>query len=218
MGKIIVNHATPEYEVTRSLERGGGRYNGAYYYSREITKYFVPVIETDRGWVIVNQKGFCEDGAIVFIHNNLHPEYYDWLSEYKDLILVCGLPSTAENMKHLGKTIYLPLSVDVDEVAWYRTKKTKGTAFVGRSVKREGTRIPHGIRFIEDLERSFLLQEVAKYRRIYAVGRTAIEGKILGCEILPYDKRFPDPSIWKIIDSSEACQMLQAEIDIIDKR
>ena len=218
MGRVVVSHETPEYEIIRNLERGGGKYNGAYYYSVEILRYFVPNIRTDRPWVTLNLKGHCSDGAIVFIHNNLYPEYYDWLSDYDDLILICGVPETCDKVKHLGKAIYLPLSVDVKEVQEYRCDKTRGKAFVGRSQKREGKYIPHGIRYLEDMERQFLLQEMAKYRQVYAVGRTAIEGRILGCEILPYDKRFPDPEISKVIDSMEAVDMLQMELDKIDNR
>jgi hypothetical protein len=67
------------------------------------------------------------------------------------------------------------------------------------------------------MEHDELLREMAKYRRVYAVGRTAIEAKILGCEVLPYDQRFPDPSIWKVLDSMDAAKMLQRLIDKIDK-
>lgn len=217
MDKIIIDHTLPEYQAKRQLS-DGNRYNGAYYYSIEICKYFIPKIRTDRNWVTVNCSGFAQDHSIVFIHNNLHPEWYEWLADYKDLILVCGIPSTMDKVKHLGKPIYLPLSVDVREVEQYKAEKTKNRAFVGRKEKRFGMYIPHGIKYIEGLERSSMLQMVAPYKKIYAVGRTAIEGKILDCEILPYDPRFPDPSIWEIIDSSEACQMLQVELDLIDGR
>lgn len=52
---------------------------------------------------------------------------------------------------------------------------------------------------------------VAKYRNALAVGRCAIEAMVLGCEILPYDRRCPDPSIWRVVDNREAAQMLQHE-------
>ena len=217
MDKVIVNHETPEYQAKRAVLRES-MHNGAYYYSIEINKFFIPNIRTTRNWITVNCKGIGIDHAIVFVHNNLHPEWYEWLSDYEDLILVCGVPSTCDKVAHLGKTIYLPLSVDVKEVEQYRTEKTKGTAFVGRKEKRYGCDIPHTINYLEGLERDKLLQMVAQYRRIYAVGRTAIEGKILGCEILPYDERFPDPSVWQIFDSRDACKLLQKKLDEIDKR
>jgi hypothetical protein len=53
--------------------------------------------------------------------------------------------------------------------------------------------------------------------KVYAVGRTALEAKVLGCKILPYDPRFPDPDVWKIVNVDEAINLLQWELDEIDK-
>ena len=58
---------------------------------------------------------------------------------------------------------------------------------------------------------------MAKYKRVYAVGWTAIEAKILGAEVLPYDSRFPDPRVWKVIDNSEAAVILQQKLDKIEQ-
>lgn len=216
MGNIIIDHNHPDYIVKRELSRSN-KWNGAYYYSVEIGKYFIPNIKTDRNWITVNLPEVGADHSIVFIHNNLHPEWYEWLSKYKDLILVCGVPETMDKVRHLGKPIYLPLSVDVREVAEYRVKeKTKNVAFAGRREKRLGSRVPMSIDYIEGLDRPNFLRAVAPYRKVYCVGRTAIECRILSCEILPYDKRFPDPSIWEIVDSSEAAQMLQVELNRLD--
>lgn len=41
---------------------------------------------------------------------------------------------------------------------------------------------------------------MAHYRYVYAVGLTALEAKVLGCNVLPYDSRFPDPSVWVVRD------------------
>ena len=147
----------------------------------------------------------------------MHPEHYDWLSRYDDLVLVCGVPETCQKVKHLGKAIYLPLSVNVSEVERYRAKKTRDTAFVGRRQKRLGVPFPTGTDFIEGIPRDQLLSKIARYRKVFAVGRTAIECRILGCDILPYDERFPDTSVWEIVDSSEAAKMLQVQLDVIDR-
>lgn len=57
--------------------------------------------------------------------------------------------------------------------------------------------------------------EMAKYRKVYAVGRTAIEARALGCEIGAYDPRYNNVSIWKILDNSDAAVLLQkALIDV----
>ena len=209
---MIVNHLNSRYRMMRELS-GNNKYNGAYYYSREICDRIIPNVETDYNWITVNVEGFAEDHSIVFIHNNLHPEYYDWLKRYKDLVLVCGVPETAERMKYLGKTIYLPLSINVPEVEAYRREKTKEIAFAGRKSKRKDRYFGSGVDYLEGLPREVLLSRMAEYRNIYAVGRTAIEAACLGCKILPYDDRFPDPSIWKVIDNLEAAKMLQEELN-----
>ena len=45
---------------------------------------------------------------------------------------------------------------------------------------------------------------------------TEIEAKVLGCEILPYDPRFPDPERWKVLDNRDAAVILQKQLDLID--
>ena len=210
--RMIIDHNHPAYRA-RWNNAGAGKFNGAFFYSKEIVKNIIPNVRTDRNWVTINIPGFAPDHSIVFIHNNKHPWNYNWLENYEDLILVCGVPETCEKVAHLGKTIYLPLSVDVEDVAKYRCEKTKEIAFAGRLDK---ARVLSGVDMIGGLPRTKLLPEMAKYRKIYAVGRTAIEAKILNCEVLPYDQRFPDPKLWRIVDNSEAAKILQRELDRID--
>ena len=151
------------------------------------------------------------------MHNNIDPEgLYGWLGRYEDLVMVCGIPGTMERVKDIGEPVYLPLSIDVADVVRYKRPKTKDVAFAGRSVKRENKDLPDGIDFIEEMPRPKLLAQMAQYKKVYAVGRTAIEAVCLGCKVLPYDPRFPDPSIWEVIDNSEAAAMLQIELNRID--
>lgn len=213
---MIVNHDHPQYR-RKYNSMGHGRYNGAFYYSKEICKNIIPRVKTDRSWITVNIKGVGCSHAIVFIHNNVNTSTYDWLEKYDDLILVCGVPETCDKVSHLGKAIYLPLSVDVPYVESFRTdSKTKGTAFVGRKSKVKYGTLPSNIDYICGVKRQNMLPMLAKYKQVYAVGRCAIEAKILGCEILPYDDRFPDPGRWQILDNKDAAVMLQAMIDEID--
>lgn len=216
---MIIDHTYPLYAKKRNnMPRKGDKYNGAYYYSKEIVKNIIPLVKTDRNWITVNIPSLEGDfdHSIVFIHNNKNPNYYQWLRKYKDLILVCGVPKTMENMVFFGKPVYLPLSVDVKSVEKYKVNnKTKDAAFAGRRVKINN-RVPSTCDILTDMPKSKLLQEMAKYKKIYAVGRTAIEAKILGCEIGVYDDRFPDPRFWKIVDSKDAAKMLQKIIDEID--
>ena len=213
---LIIDHTHPKYRQ-KWLNAGRGKYNGAFYYSKEIVRNIIPNVRTDRNWITVNVPGVGADHSIVFIHNNLHPEHYDWLRDYKDLVLVVGIPETIEKVAGLGKVIYLPLSIDVAEVKAYKVKeKTKGSAFVGRPAKRRNVELPDGIDFIEYLPRKELLRKMAHYETVYAVGRCAIEAKALGCKLKAYDPRFPKVSRWKVLDNKDAAKLLQTELDLID--
>lgn len=209
---MIIDHTHPEYlKLWDAL--GADRYNGAWYYSQEIVRNIIPRVNTRRSWVTVNIPGRAADDAIVFVHNNLHPELYSWLKHYNNLVLVCGTVETAERMSYLAPTIYLPLSVDTREVLKYTAPKTRDAAFAGRLSKARRAKLPEGVDTIAGLERPDFLATMAKYRKIYAVGRAAIEAKVLGCEVLPYDPRFPDPDVWQVYDNREAAEILQRALD-----
>lgn len=215
MSPKIFNHDSYEYRnFTRS---NGGKNNGAYWYSKEITDNIIPRVQTDRNWVTINVPGRCFDHSVVFIHNNKTPEKYDWLKRYKDLVLVCGVPQTVERIKEIlpmHQVIYLPLSVDVDYVKTFKREKTKGSCFAGRLDKRTDN-LPKECDIIGNISRDELLPLIAGYRTVYAVGRCAIEAKILGAKIGIYDPRFPQ-DIWKVVDNSEAAWILQRKLDKID--
>ena len=125
---MIVDHTHPIYREKRKSLRNGNQYNGAYYYSIEIVKNIIPNVKTDRNWVTIRLADQpIPDHSIVFIHNNRNPNYYEFLKQYRDLILVCGLEKTVENMQFFGKAIYLPLSVDVSHVSKYKVKRKPKT-------------------------------------------------------------------------------------------
>lgn len=198
---------------------GTGRYNGAFYYSQEIVRNIIPNVETDRNWITVNMKGIGADHSIFFVHNNLNPELYSWLEQFRDIVLVCGLQETVKKVEHLGKAIYLPLSIDVGEVQKYKRPKNEraGEAFAGRPSKRtlDGVVLPNCY-FIENQPRSVFLHTMSRFEYIYAVGRSALEAKALGCKLKPYDPRFPKVSRWKVVDNREAAKILQERIKEID--
>lgn len=215
---MIVDHNNMLYRK-RWEHAGEHRFNGAYYYSREIVKNIIPNVETDRNWVTVNAVVPRVNHAIIFVHDNLTPaSTYGWLGYSRDLIMVCGVKETMDKVRRYGTPVYLPLSVDVDYVEQFKTEKTKDTAYVGRKGKPGTEKLPKNIDYLSGMSREMLLREMAKYRKVYAVGRCAIEAKVLGCEVLPFDSRYPDPSIWRILDNKDAAKLLQAEIDKIDKR
>lgn len=225
MGKILVSHESPEFQELwnrQTKKRIRNKHNGGYYYSKEIVENIIPLIKTSRPWVTVNlrKQQICDNHAIVFVHMNWHPEWYNWMEKYDDLIFVCSKEKTCEAISHLGKTIYLPLSVDVEEIKKYKRPKDRKTAFAGRKAKRygiHGINLPSGIDYIENVSRDIFLSEMARYKNIYAVDRVAIEAKILDCNILPYDPDFPDPDVWKILDNKDAAVMLQEKLDEIDR-
>ena len=206
----VFSHESPAYKKI-------GVENGAYLYSKEIVKYFIPNVDTNRNWVTIRVKPYAFDHSIVFIHNNVDMNKYDYLEKYHDLILVCGVPATCTKVAHLGKPIYLPLSVDVKEVEKYKVqRKTKDICYAGRKGKINSDKVSSFIDRLEDLPHEKLLKQMAKYKYVYAVGRTAIEAKILGCQVLPYDDRYPDTSIWSILDSNDAWHILEAQLNKID--
>lgn len=215
---MIIDHDDRDYR--RRLSRSGGnRYNGAFYYSKEIVKNIIPNVDTDRNWVTVNQVGKALDHSIVFVHNNLHPEHYEWLRRYDDVLLVCGVPSTVDKVSHIARAVYLPLSVDVKYVEQFKREQDRDTAFFGRRGKANGHDFGDSD-VIFGIPREKMLPLMARYRHVYAVGRTAIEAKILCGEdsVLPYDPRFPDPSVWEVLDNREAAAMLQDILDDYDGR
>ena len=207
---MIIDHTHEEYlKIWDAL--GADRYNGAWYYSQEIVQNIIPRVRTKRNWVTVNIPGRACDNSIVFIHNNGHPEVYKWLKHYNNLVLVCGTPESADTMSYIAPSLYLPLSVDVKYVLQFAAPKQKKVCFAGRLSKLQN--INEKVDILSGMPRPDLLEKMARYEMVYAVGRTAIEAKILGCKVLPYDPRYPDPDMWQVIDNSEAAEMLQKALD-----
>ena len=216
---MIINHLSPEYQKILHKYHATVALNGAYFYSEELCKNIIPYIKTDYNWVTINC-GVAMDHSIVFIHTNNDPYQYDFLKDYKDLILVVGQKKTKRKVKYLSdKVIYLPLSVDVNYVKKFRrNSKPFDLAFVGRRSKRfyKTVKFDEKCTFLEGMERPRLLNMMARYKRVYAVGRCALEAKILGCEVLPYDSRYPDPSVWVVLDNSEVIPILQKELNKLE--
>lgn len=216
---IIIDYMDPECSKRR-FQIGRHKYNGAVFYSKEIVQNIIPNVKTDRNWMtmIAGTKG--ADHSICFVHNNISfEEKYEYTRQYKDVIYVVGLPDMVERAEKFGKTIYLPLSVDVEYVKKFQKPKSKDLAVVGRdAVKwKEEYNLPEEADTLGLIRRQYLLPRMSRYRKVYAIGRTAIEAKILGCEVLPFHPRLLDTSMWKILDNKEAAKILQVELDKIDR-
>ena len=208
---MIISHESPFYNNIKP--------NGALIYSINICKYIIPNIKTNRNWITININK-CLDHSIVFIHSNVKCELlYSYLKNYNDLILVCSQKSTMYKMRKFGRAIYLPLSIDVEYVKKFRTAKTKDTCYAGRENKINSIYLKNkaGVDYLCNFTHDGLLEKMATYKNVYAVGLTALEAKVLGCNILPYDERFPDPDIWKVKDVKEIYKELQTKLDNIDK-
>lgn len=206
---MIIDHSHPEY-VARYKKLGKGKWNGCYYYSQEIVKNIIPRVKTDRDWNTVGRdvEGM-HDGMIVFLHDNATPWHYDWLKNYKDLVLVCSSTYTYESVQYWGDPILLPMSIDTEYVKQFRTEKTKDTCFVGNSWARANSnRIPDNVDFFSSMPREELLKAVAPYRKAYAIDRCAQECQVLGCELLPLQTRYGCDST-NVLDNRDAAEMLQ---------
>lgn len=216
---MIIDHTHPEYLELRK-KSGKGKYNGCYYYSKEIVENIIPRVTTNRDWNTVGKDiAGMHDGMIVFLHDNSTPWNYAWLKKYKDLILVCSSRYTQNSVKFSGCTILLPMSIDTEYVKQFKVdKKTKDTCFVGNVWVRENltTRdIPDKVDFFSSMPREKLLKEVTKYRRALAIDRCAQECQVLGCELLPLETRYGCDST-EVLDNRGAAKILQAELDKIE--
>ena len=217
---IDTNHPKYFYKREGLTE---GKYNGAYYYAKEIEDIIIPRIKTTRNWQTINVEGECYDHSIVFIHSNIDlEEHYGWLKDYKDLVLVCSNHETQKYMGKFGKAIFLPLSVDVSYVEQFKVEeKTQEACYAGNmwNFKKSDLAkyVPKDTHCFINLPREELLKQLAKYKKCYAIGRTAIEAKILNCELGVCDSRYPDTSFWHIYDSKAAALILQSLLDGIDK-
>lgn len=222
--KIIdANH--PEYlSYWASKPNKRGRFNGAYFYSKEIVENMIPLLKTSRNIDTLGMRMIGSyDHAVVFVHHCVNwDKAYDWIDDYDDQIYVVSTRPTFDWFRaHNKKTILLPLSVDMDFVKQFRERKTKGACYAGNrwAFKREDEdkNIPSNVEFPPaNLPREDLLRFIAQYRELYAIGRCAIEGLILGCEIKPFYRVYPDPSYWKILDNKDAARMLQRALDMIE--
>ena len=221
----IISTNNPSYQLIRQNFKNG-MHNGAYYYSQEIVKNIIPYVKTTRNWDTLGMRGVGSlDHSIVFLHHGInHDKVYNWLNYYEDQILVCSTYETLDWAKSKGKkAIFLPLSIDVEYVKQFRTKKTKRACYAGNrwAFKREDEdkNIPSYVDFPpKDISREEMLKFIAEYRELYAIGRCALEGLVLGCKIKPFFHKYMNPDYWKILDNKEAAKMLQEMLDEIDKQ
>lgn len=222
---IIIDTSNRKYIDYKKIffANGRGAHNGAYYYSKEIVKNIIPNVSTSRPWDTLGMKGVgSKSNAIVFLHNNIHPgTNYAWLSKYSNLVLVTSNHMVEKWARTVGyKTIFLPLSVDVEYVKKFKVKKTKDACYSGNRWKFKDNDlkkyVPSDVDYPPaDLEREELLKFIAPYKKCYCIGRCAIEAQVLGCKIMKCDHRY-EPDDFPVLDNKDAAKILQRELDIID--
>lgn len=223
---MIIDTNTQAYKDYwfKKAPKGSGRFNGAFFYSQEIVKNMLPYIETNRNIDTLGMRAVGSlEHSIVFIHHCINWDtVYGWLDEYADHIYVVSTRPTFDWFRaHNKKTILLPLSIDVEFVSRFKADKTKGACYAGNrwAFKREDEdrNIPSDCDFPpKNLPREELLKFIAPYRELYAIGRCALEGLVLGCKIQPFYRAYPDPSYWRVLDNKDAAKLLQRAINEIE--
>lgn len=222
----IITADTKEFSEARN-RLVHGKFNGAYFYAKEIEENIIPLVKTDRPWDLLGKRSTGSfDNAIVFLHNNADHEhiYGGWLGKnYKNQVFVVNQPCTKRYVESLGlPCLYLPVSVDLSYVRKFRTKKTKKVCHVGN---RWGWRkadiekyVPKDVDFAPwDMERDDLLRFMAQYEYVYAVSRCAVEAKALGCKVLKCHSEL-DPDDFPMLDNKDAALILQKLLDDYEKR
>ena len=212
---MIYSHLSPEWTKLKIPHT-----NGAYWYSKELLDRVVPKIKTDRNWVLINAEHSCTDHAIVFIHNNAHPERYEWLAPFKDLVLVCSTVKTLNTMIEMfpkAHSIFIPLSIDVDDVKQFKAKKkTKNICYYGRLEKCPQEILEdETIDKLGDGDRDKLLKQVAKYKTVYAIGRCALEAQALGCDVKSHSGEYEGVK-FELLDNEDIIPELQRLLNEID--
>lgn len=212
---MIYSHLSPEWTKLNIPHT-----NGAYWYSKELLERVIPKIKTDRDWVLINAEHNCTDHAIVFIHNNAHPERYEWLAPFKDLVLVCSAVKTLNTMIEMfpkAHSIFIPLSIDVDYIKQFKAKKkTKNICYYGRLEKcPQEILADETIDKLGDGDRDKLLKQVAKYKTVYAIGRCSLEAQALGCDVKSHSGEYEGVK-FELLDNEDIIPELQRLLNEID--
>ena len=219
----IIGIHNRDYQAYRKAYSKGS-FNGAYFYAKEIEENIIPLVNTDYNWDLLGMRMTGHmDHSLIFIHHNIDMDtVYSWLDKYHDIILIVSQQHVFTwAVEHGYKAILLPLSIVVGYVERFKSKKKFGACYAGNRwtfKRKDEEKIPKGVDFPpSNLPREELLKFIAPYKQCYAIGRCAMEAKVLGCEILPFYWRYPDPSHWKILDNVDAARMLQHALELIEE-
>lgn len=215
---IILGTQSPKYKRWW-LRQGDGRFNGAYWYAKEIEDIILPEIKSNAFIntvaVAIHLPYQIPIGAFVVAHDN-HQTIQRYRKLFnKGITWICSLDTTQMVLEQAGeKTAFIPLSVDSEYVSQFETtEKTEGTAFFGNSwgfkqkylneLKKGGE-----VAILSKAPRHDLLAKVAKYENVIAEGRCAIEAQMLGCNVTApdYEREF-NSVVPPMMDSREVIPM-----------
>lgn len=217
---IVQDHTTEEYLKAKEALLSG-KHNGAFYYSKEIVESFIPKIKTSYNWQTINHQ-IAPEHCIVFVHSNNALDRYDYLLNYKDVILVCSTNHSLEQLKNKGhrKVIYVPLSIDTKYLDNFKSKEKNGVVACGNvwafsgSMKRFFKE--NNIKHYHDIEREEMLKLMGSSEKVYAIGRTAMEAIYLGATVEQPDKEYPVEKYSTYYTQDEAIDIMQKELDRIE--
>ena len=225
MANIIVSSNHPQYVARRNALPPTDRFNGAYYYSKDLENLVCPLLETKRPINLLGMKS-CGgvDGMIVFVHQYVDvARNYAWLKQFNNLIIVSSDHRADRILRHLGKVVHLPLSVDTVEIAKHRVeRKDQYACYYGNpwGFKRQEIHelVPPEVHRFGTMPREKAWDVIAHYQYCYAIGLCALEAQQLGCKLRQSRYRYPNPArSFPVLDCRDAAKMLQKALDLIDK-
>jgi hypothetical protein len=219
---IIQDHNTNEYKIAQARLKSG-KFNGAYFYSKEIVDCFIPKIKTSYNWQTINHQTAPEH-CIVFVHSNNALYRYDYLLTYRDIILVCSTHNSVKELKKKGhkKVVYVPLSIDTEYLSQFKNEYKNGTIAAGNlwafTPQTKQFFIHNGIKHYHDVEREDLLRLISKSETVYAIGRTAMEAIYLGANVIQPDKEYPVEKYTTYFTQKKAISILKRHIKKFEKK
>lgn len=195
-------------------QQGVTRNNGSYWYSRELEEIILPALNDIDCFIVtagitLYDSTQIPDGAVIVCHDNRNTAemYGRWFG--RGMIWVCSKLSTQKTLQEHGEiAFYVPLSIDTSYVSQFkRTKRTKGTAFVGNAwgFKAEYlASLDTKIDQLSGLEREDLLKEMSKYKTVIAEGRCLMEAQVLGAKVQTPEYKALETVMVEVLDSRDA--------------
>lgn len=163
------------------------------------------------------------DNCIVFVHSNNALDRYDYLLKYKNIVLVCSTNHSKQELIAKGhrQVIYVPLSIDTEYLAKFKSETKSGTIACGNvwafTSDTKNYFRSKGIPHYHDLQRDELLALMGQSERVYAIGRTAMEAIYLGAEVIQPEKEYPVEKYTTYYTQDDAIKMMQEQLDNLEE-